>query len=112
MVSDRNWYGFYEVAAPIVSGLMQRFPNHHDTNWLLSVVMPKQNIEPHKDLQSEAWHCRVHVPILSNPKAYWLEKQTYYWMRPGLAYEVDTRVEHSVVNDGATPRVHFMFDVT
>ncbi len=29
----------------------------------------------------------------------------------GRAYAIDVRAPHAVRNDGATPRLHFMFDV-
>jgi Aspartyl/Asparaginyl beta-hydroxylase len=111
MVSDRNWHHFQEAASPIVTRLLTLFPHCHDINWLLSAVMPGHDIEPHVDLQSSDWTCRIHVPLISNPQAFWVERGQRHWMKPGFAYKVDTTVEHSIVNAGTTPRIHFMFDV-
>lgn len=111
MVTDPDWHGFGTVAAPIVGNLMAHFPGCASFQRMLSVVMPGHRIEPHCDQQAPYWLSRVHVPITSNEQAWFITKSGPHCMLPGLAYRVDTQAEHGVVNDGETPRVHFLFDV-
>lgn len=111
MVSDPAWHGFKERVSPLVSQLMGSFPGADADTFLLSVVMPGHSIEPHKDLQSPRWQCRVHVPLTSNEGSAFIMEGKVYWMEVGTAYAVNTEREHAVTNDGETPRIHFMFDV-
>ena len=108
MVSDLTWHGFATVVMPIVCilgcvGVAYQF--------MLSAVMPGHSIEPHRDWQSPDWRYRVHVPLLSNLQSKFVVGGETYELWPGIAYRVNTEAEHSVVNLGDTPRVHFMFDV-
>ena len=79
---------------------------------LFSVVMPGHRIERHADEQEPAWVCRVHVPILTNTRATFRVGGDRLHLGPvGHAFAVNARAEHEIVNEGATPRLHLMFDV-
>lgn len=78
---------------------------------MLSVVVPGHSIEPHKDQQAPAWVCRVHVPLTTSDRSAFIVGGEAHTLAVGMAYLVNTLVEHAVTNDGATPRTHFMFDV-
>jgi hypothetical protein len=83
-------------------------------NHMLSVVMPRASIPPHADHQQPGWITRVHVPLLTNPWAFFdvLEpERSRYQMEVGQAYLVDITRRHEVHNNGPSPRLHFMFDV-
>lgn len=112
MVTDLAWHGFGDVCEPVVAALMaEHFVGLVPRQRMLSVVMPGHDIKPHRDLQPPQWRCRVHVPLLSNERSVFVSGGISHALVPGMAYKVDTRVEHSVINDGETPRIHFMFDV-
>lgn len=112
MMTNLDWHGFGEQAVPIVERLLGWFPDgYHADQWMLSVVMPGQSIEPHTDGQPPHWICRVHVPLTSSPESRFIVGGEAHNLRPGWAYRVNTEVTHSVENDGPTPRVHFMFDI-
>ena len=106
MVTDWNWHRFGEHAKPIVEAL----GFNRTSQWMLSAVMPGQEIPPHVDEQPSDWLYRVHVPILSNPQAIFRCGGQDHVLLPGIAYKVNTRAEHAVYNRGSTPRVHLMFD--
>jgi hypothetical protein len=111
MVTDPAWHEFGAVAAPIVDHLMALFPGCEAHQRMLSVVMPGHSIPPHRDQQPANWLCRVHVPLLTNDRSeFWVGDQVHH-MAPGMAYRVNTLVVHSVINQGDSPRIHFMFDV-
>lgn len=111
MVTDHAWHDFKAVTDPVVSQIMGQFKGCSEYQRMLSVVMPGHSIPPHVDHQAHGWVCRVHVPLVSNEQSQFIVSGTSCRLVPGLAYRVNTRAEHSVANDGATPRIHFMFDV-
>ena len=111
MVTDPGWHGFGRRSDPVVSHLMRFFPGCEDHQRMLSVVMPGHSIEPHRDEQAPAWEIRVHVPLLTNPRALFITDDDAGVMEVRMAYMVNTRRTHAVHNAGDTPRVHFMFDV-
>jgi hypothetical protein len=112
MLTDLKWRGFGIVAGPVVSEIMRAFPACDAYQKMLSVVMPGHAIEPHRDEQSPRWLCRVHVPLTSNDRSQFIVGGVAHVLIPGMAYRVNTLAEHAVVNDGDTPRIHFMFDVS
>ena len=109
MVNDPEWHGFGRVVAPVVaearSGLAGTV-----SNVLLTVVMPGHNIPTHTDQQPPHWVTRVHIPLTTNEESRFIVGAEHHHMEIGSAYLVNTEVEHSVANDGATPRIHLMFD--
>jgi len=114
MQSNLAWHGFKEIAEPVAVQIRKQFkePVISLENWMLSAIMPEHSIEPHVDQQNAArWISRVHMPLLSNAKAFYRIGGVDHVMQVGKAYLIDTRVEHSVRNQGSTPRIHFMLDV-
>lgn len=111
MVTDLAWHGFGAETDEIVCRLLSRFPTCRAEQRMLSVVMPGRAIEPHTDSQPPQWVCRVHVPLTSNPQSRFIVGGFDHQLAPGFAYKVNTEAVHAVENNGATPRVHFMFDV-
>lgn len=112
MVNDLAWHSF----GAMTSGLVERvqclhYPGCISDNRMLSVVMPGDEIEPHRDRQRPPWLTRVHVPLVTNPHARFAIGGLIHWMGVGSAYAVDVTEEHYVTNQGDTPRIHFMFDV-
>ncbi len=114
MVTDQSWHGFGEKFTPLVADLMEQFPRCKATGRYLSIVIPGQRIADHDDVFGEDWRARIHVPLVTNPKA------TMWWrrdeagavhMRVGQAYKINTEIEHGLSNMGDEPRIHFFFDV-
>lgn len=111
MVTDLEWHGFGAMTDGIVQEIMQEHPGCVAYQRMLSVVMPGHSIAPHVDGQGKNWVTRVHVPLVSNDWSTFIADGVEITMAPGFTYLVDTTKEHAVVNDGDTPRIHFMFDV-
>lgn len=112
MQTDLAWHGFGDIAYPVVNAVMQEhFPGCVAYQRMLSVVMPGHSIPPHCDEQAKSWICRVHVPLTSNEASRFIVGGEDHVLAHGIAYRVNTRVEHAVTNDGEKPRIHFMFDV-
>ena len=78
---------------------------------MLSIVVPGQRIAEHDDVQSETWRVRIHVPIVTNPRALMFYGTAAFHMDVGTAYLCNTEVLHSLENLGDAARIHFFFDV-
>lgn len=111
MVSNPAWHGFHEVVEHLVAEVMTLFPDGRPDHKMISIVMPGQAIEPHDDIQNESWRVRVHIPLVTNKKATMTVGGKKHNLKVGKAYLVNTEVEHSLINDGDEPRIHFFFDV-
>jgi hypothetical protein len=99
MVTSPDWYGFHYYFHP---GAYQH---------MLSVVMPGHSIEPHQDQQPDYWQYRVHIPLLTSPGAVIIMDDGEHHLEVGKSYKMNTRATHAIANRGATPRIHYMFDV-
>lgn len=53
---------------------------------------------------------RIHIPVLTNPDVVFLLNGTRVVMEAGSAWYLRLRDPHSVVNGGATDRVHMLVD--
>lgn len=110
MITDTSWRGFGERIASLTSFLMKEINAECGWQHMLSVVMPDQHIPPHRDEQDQRWRCRIHVPLTTNDRAILVMDKPYH-LEVGSAYKINTEATHFIVNMGATPRIHFMFDV-
>lgn len=111
VIVDPLWMDFYKRTDGIVDQLMWHFPLCTDEARMLVVVMPGASIKPHKDPQAEHWRARVHVPLVSNGESGFIIENEVHNMKPGTAYCVNPELQHSVINNGITRRIHFIFDV-
>lgn len=116
MVTDPKWHGFAQRFGPLVADLLGLLEIlgaslYVDKNHWLSVVMPQSKIEPHSDAAEPGWVRRIHVPLTTNEHAIMFANDEPHHLAVGSAYLIDKTARHAVVNDGETPRIHFMFDI-
>ena len=109
-MANETWYKLKEVSDYLVDGLRSVLGNPKIIDRMLSVVMPRHDIAPHRDVFGPEWLYRVHVPLTTNSRAVFMVDSVPYWLRVGYAYRVNISKTHAVVNNGPTPRIHFMFD--
>lgn len=76
----------------------------------LSRMTPGQRHPLHVDAEDDGCDCRVHVPLVTNPQAVFIEAGASHHMPVGWAYTIDPTKEHSAFNGGATDRIHLMFN--
>jgi hypothetical protein len=112
MMNDPAWRGFGFARRQVTATIMERIGAGQECSPMLSVVMPGHAIPAHADRQLAAWRCRVHVPLATNERAAFIVDGERFHLETGAAYLVNTEREHEVRNDGETPRIHYMFDVT
>jgi hypothetical protein len=70
------------------------------------------SIREHKDydLGYDDGEIRLHIPILTNPDVEFILGGERVEMRPGECWYMDFNLPHSVVNNGATDRIHLVVD--
>ena len=60
-------------------------------------------------LHADPEPCRIHIPIITNDRAYFISEEKIHNMKYGKAYHLLPTVEHGVINYGVTPRLHLIF---
>lgn len=111
MVTDPNWHGFGNKAAILVNEILEYFPGYTNGVLMLSVIMPGADIIPHSDEQADDWIARIHIPLLTNEKAFCIVNNEKHHLSTDLAYLFNVKNIHSSINNGNTSRIHFMFDI-
>lgn len=53
---------------------------------------------------------KIHVPIATNPEAWFFVEGARHHFEEGRAYEVNNAAGHGVTNGGATDRIHLIFE--
>jgi hypothetical protein len=78
---------------------------------MLARMPPGGEIKPHQDTNVAArWPHKIHVPITTNHRvAFWIDGRAYH-LPAGEAFEVNNMAVHAVRNDGATDRIHLIFE--
>ena len=78
---------------------------------MLARMAPGGVIHPHVDANPAAkWPHKIHVPLLTNPQVGFLIGERVYHFPEGRAVEVNNLGRHAVRNDGATDRIHLIFE--
>lgn len=71
----------------------------------------RARIAPHRDKHDSFRQShRIHVPLTTNPRVRFLVDGVPHSLAAGRAFEINNQKPHSVMNNGATDRVHFIFD--
>lgn len=106
-----------DVFDPIVAAVLAYFPADPAVaarDVMLSRMLPGQSHGYHVDNQREDWITRVHVPIVSNGDSWFLweaDEGDDVTFEVGSAYTFNTLLRHAFGNEGASERVHLLFDV-
>jgi hypothetical protein len=85
----------------------------------INYIKPGEGIKPHKDngdgVTGRHWYLgaskRIHVPIITNELAIMYCNNQSKHLPVGTVYEFHNNLNHYVVNDGDTPRVHLVIDL-
>jgi hypothetical protein len=108
-----GWDGFNDVAMPVIDTLVARHyrPGGLVLRIVLARLLPGKSIDLHYDRHPsfDIAH-RVHVPLLTNPGVEFTVGPQQIAPRAHQAFELNNKLPHSVVNRGATARVHLIFD--
>ena len=110
---DAGWDRLGSSAQPVMDGIIA---SHYDPGGVVIRAMavrlpPGGRITPHVDEhESLRVSHRIHLPLITNPRVRFFIDGVPHRFEAGRAVEVNNQLSHSVMNDGPTGRVHFIFD--
>jgi hypothetical protein len=117
IVNMPDWHGFSIQAARLIEQIrgldFPRLRNKKLYDFKISTMVPGQFLGTHAHgigPDMAKWCFRVHVPIATNPSAFFIMDQAYR-LEEGSVYMVNVERPHAVVNHGESRRIHFMFEV-
>lgn len=108
-----QWKAWRPLLEPV---LLQAVADYRYTNGVFPRVMlarmaPGGIIQPHIDANPAAkWPHKIHVPLLTNERVGFRIGDTVHHFPEGKAVEVNNLGPHSVKNEGATDRIHLIFE--
>ena len=95
---------FLDVVRPL-------FPDARVGFHAISKVIKGQTIQLHRDRHDGNCRTRVHIPLKTNPHAYFYTGRQFYNMQTGYGYVIDPSEEHGVANLGTSDRIHLIFNM-
>lgn len=112
VVNDQAWAGLKERTECLVHGLLSLFSDGAtDTYRSITTIHPGDYVPHHTDTLVPGWLSRIHVPLVTNPEAWFITLGVEHHMDVGKAYQVNPSIPHAVRNAGKASRIHLMFDV-
>ena len=97
---------------PVIERVSSLYPDRRRGTMLcFNRLIPRQIIEPHTDAHESRCRYRVHVPIVTNPRALMTIAGEVLHMAAGQAYEMDPTEEHMVLNAGSADRIHVFWNM-
>ena len=112
--SQPIWLAWQGIILPILQGIAKKYP-YEKVDFpkvMLAKLEPGHIINRHTDNQkSNLVTHKIHVPLYTNPDAYFLIKDKSFHLQEGHAYEVNNIVPHGVENKGKEPRIHLIFEI-
>jgi hypothetical protein len=100
-------------AQPVMDALVRRCyrPGGRVLRAMVTRLRPGRRIARHIDSHPTfSIAHRVHVPLLTNPRVEFIVGPEKVPPRPHFAFELNNLMLHQVANNGATDRIHFIFD--
>ncbi len=78
---------------------------------MLARMPPGGVIHPHRDTNASAkWPHKIHVPLVTNDRVTFYVGGVAYFFGEGEAVEVNNMGSHAVTNEGASDRIHLIFE--
>lgn len=110
---DAGWDRLGASATPVMNAIIERGyePGGMVIRAMAVRLPPGARIAPHVDRhESLRISHRIHLPLATNPRVRFFIDGVPHRFEVGHAVEINNQRSHSVMNDGASHRVHFIFD--
>jgi len=110
---DYPAYALLPEAKPIIMALMARVGGTRLGRVMINKVNPGGQIFRHADSPEHCryWNNRLHVVLQSDRGNDFECDGEHVWMRPGEVWWFDHALEHAVVNNSASERLHIIVDI-
>ena len=110
---DVGWKPLGDSAEAVMETIISRsYPPGGVVIRAMAVRLPAgARITPHVDEhESLRLSHRIHLPLVTNPRVRFFIDGVPHRFETGRAVEVNNQLSHSVMNDGPSDRIHFIFD--
>lgn len=107
------WTEWREKLLPVMEQVTRQYQyrNAAYPRIMLARMAPGGVIHPHVDANPAAlWPHKIHVPITTNDRVTFFIGDEGHRLEVGKAYEVNNLGKHAVRNEGATDRIHLIFE--
>lgn len=107
------WASWRELLEPVLAQAVAPYGYAHAQfpRVMLARMAPGGVIKPHRDANPAAkWPHKIHVPLLTNDQVTFFVDGVGYRFVEGEAVEVSNMAVHAVENNGATDRIHLIFE--
>ncbi len=111
--NHRLWDEWRALLEPVLSQATKDYGYERGSypRIMLARMAPGGVIHPHRDGNPAAkWPHKIHVPLLTNDKVTFFVDGVGYHFAEGDAVEVNNMGVHAVANEGATDRIHLIFE--
>lgn len=111
--NHRLWDEWRALLEPVLSQATKDYGYERGSypRIMLARMAPGGIIHPHRDGNPAAkWPHKIHVPLLTNDKVTFFVDGVGYHFAEGGAVEVNNMGVHAVANEGATDRIHLIFE--
>ena len=108
-----QWAQWRELLEPVMAQAVRDYGYARGVfpRVMLARMAPGGIIRPHIDANPAAkWPHKIHVPLLTNEKVGFIIGETVHHFPVGEAVEVNNLGPHAVRNEGATDRIHLIFE--
>ena len=113
VVRQPGWNRLAGAATPLMDEIIARWypPGGRVIRAMVAKLPPEGRIDPHKDMHP-SFDCghRIHAPLATNDRVRFSVDGRPFHLQVGQVYEINNKKLHSVINKGATDRIHFIFD--
>lgn len=108
-----NTLGRYsEAELAGIYNLLEEYASGRVVHAEIVSMNPRSRIRTHKDVGDALYLLRrFHVPIKTNNQAFFIVEDEQFFLREGIAYELNNSKYHSVKNNGEESRIHLIVDV-
>jgi hypothetical protein len=108
------WEDWKDLIEPLLE-LTKKAYNYERAEYpriMLAKLPAGESIKPHIDRSPAAqFPHKLHIPLISNEETCFVLDNEKIKMELGTIYEVNNRINHSVINNGQTDRIHLIFEL-
>jgi hypothetical protein len=94
----------------IAAKVLKWLPGKKRGTTFIAKLVPDQSHPVHTDHEDNDCPTRVHVPVVTNGKAVYMEGDDALHMEAGFAWVIDPTQPHTAWNGGTEDRIHLMFN--
>lgn len=109
-----GWPFFQPVLQPVFEHVVKsyNFSQPEYPKVMFARLQAKQKIDIHRDGAGSNLHThKIHIPLQTNSDVKFIIADKQFYLKQGMAYEVNNIVPHGVLNEGDQDRIHLIFEV-